>query len=110
MKFSTDATVRLRVTDPYNASNITERTLQIFKISKKIDVCHDCENKKGKLQISAVFPNPPHADTVEWIEIKNISSENVSLDFCKISDQSRSYAMSGILPNQSIIRLRQAIT
>ena len=86
--------MRLRVTDPYTPSNTIEKALQIFKNAKKIETCPDCENKKGKLQISAVLANPPHADTVEWIEIENISGENASLDFCKISDESKSYTIS----------------
>lgn len=110
MKFSADATVRLRVADPYNVSNTIERTLQLFRTNKKIDVCADCENKKDKLQISAVLANPPRADTVEWIEIENVSEETISLDFCKISDESRSYIMSGMLVPHGTIRLRQAIT
>jgi endonuclease YncB( thermonuclease family) len=111
VKFSADATVRLRVIDPYNVSNTIEKTLQLFKTNKKIDVkCTDCEDKKNKIQISAVLANPPRADTVEWIEIENISSETISLDFCKISDESRSYAMSGLLVPHGTIRLRQAIT
>lgn len=110
MKFSADATVRLRVIDPYNVSNNIEKTLQLYKANKKTDVCIDCENKEDKLEISAVLANPPRADTVEWIEIENISSETISLDFCKISDESRSYIMSGMLVPHGTIRLRQAVT
>lgn len=86
--------MRLKVTDPYTASNTIEKTLQIFKNEKKNETCPDCENKKEKLQISAVLANPPHADTVEWIEIENVSNESVSLDFCKVSDESKSYTIS----------------
>jgi hypothetical protein len=100
----------MRVTDPYNASNTIEKTLQIFKNAKKIEVCPDCENKKGKLQISAVLANPPHADTVEWMEIENVSNESTSLDFCKVSDESKSYTMSGMLSAGQTLRLRQATT
>ena len=110
VRFSADATIRLRVSDPNTASNRIEKTLQLLKHAKKPDVCADCENKKGKFQISAVLPNPPHADTVEWIELENISNESVSLDFCKIKDESRSYTMGGFLSPGQTHRLRQATT
>lgn len=46
VRFSADATIRLRVSDPNTASNRIEKTLQLMKHSKKLDVCLDCENKK----------------------------------------------------------------
>lgn len=52
---------------------------------------------KGKIQISAVLPNPPHADTVEWIELRNTSSEKYSLDACVLSDDAKKYSLSGEL-------------
>jgi endonuclease YncB( thermonuclease family) len=110
VQFSVDATVRLKVTDPYTASNTIEKTLQIFKNEKKNETCPDCENKKEKLQISAVLANPPHADTVEWIEIENVSNESVSLDFCKVSDESKSYTISWMLSAGQTLRFRQATT
>mgnify|MGYP000570668153 CR=1 FL=1 len=51
----------------------------------------------GKIQISAVLPNPPHADTVEWIELKNISDETFSLDACQIEDDTDSFDLFGNL-------------
>lgn len=72
--------------------------------------CTDCEKMKWKIQISAVLPNPPRADTVEWIELKNISNESFSLDFCEISDDSKTHELSWIFPPGKTLRLRQAIT
>lgn len=65
---------------------------------------------RGKIQISAVLANPPHADTVEWIEISNISSENVSLDGCKIADEMGDFDISGILDSDKTLRLKQSTT
>ena len=59
--------------------------------------CPECKSMMGKIQISAVFPNPPHADTVEWIEVQNISHETLSLDACEISDDTESFGLSGSL-------------
>ena len=75
----------------------------------KVD-CLDCENMRGKIQISAVLANPPHADTVEWIEITNISSENVSLDGCMITDETGNFNISGILDSGRTLRLKQSTT
>ena len=72
--------------------------------------CTDCEKMKWKIQISAVLPNPPRADTVEWIEIRNISNETFSLDFCELSDDSKTHELSWMFPPGKTLRLRQAIT
>lgn len=72
--------------------------------------CENCEKMKGKIQISAVLPNPPHADTVEWIELKNISSESYSLDACVLSDDTRSFTLSGNIVPGKILRFRQIQT
>lgn len=110
VRFSAEASVRLVVIDSNNSSNRKEKMIQIFKHVKKQDTCNDCEKMKWKLQISAVLPNPPHADTVEWIEIENISSEKISLDVCTLSDESRSYAMTGNISSKQTLRFRQALT
>jgi micrococcal nuclease len=73
-------------------------------------LCTDCEKMKWKIQISAVLPNPPRADTVEWIELKNTSHETFSLDFCEISDDSKTHELSWIFPPGKTLRLRQAVT
>lgn len=75
----------------------------------KID-CLNCENMHGKVQISAVLANPPHADTVEWVEITNSSSENVSLDGCMIGDETGGFDISSTLNHEATIRLRQSET
>jgi len=49
----------------------------------------------GKIQISSILPNPPHTDTVEWIELKNISDEQFPLDACQIEDDSGSFDLDG---------------
>jgi endonuclease YncB( thermonuclease family) len=72
--------------------------------------CTDCEKMKWKIQISAVLPNPPRADTVEWIEIRNISNETFFLDFCELSDDSKTHELSWIILPGKTIRLRQAIS
>lgn len=82
---------------------------------KKFDIlpekiCLDCDTMKGKIQISAVFPNPPHADTVEWIEMTNISSEVWDLSSCILSDNTRDFALAGTLPAHKTLRLRQSET
>lgn len=59
--------------------------------------CLNCENIRGKIQISAVLPNPPHADTVEWIEIRNISQETLQIDGCRVADDTDSFEFSGVL-------------
>lgn len=110
VRFSRDATIRLVAYDPNNSSNRVEKTIQIFKNAKKQETCIDCDDPQWKIQISAVLPNPPRADTVEWIEIENISEENISLDWCKIADESRSYKMTGMLGAKQVMRFRQAIT
>jgi hypothetical protein len=86
-----------------------------IEVVKKFDTllkeeCIDCEKMKGKIQISAVLPNPPHADTVEWIELKNISSETQSLNDCTLSDDTKKYRVSGSLSAGKILRLRQSQT
>lgn len=56
--------------------------------------CTTCDEVERGLQIVAVFPNPPHADTVEWVEIKNISSSRVDLSYCLAQDDSKKYQLS----------------
>lgn len=72
--------------------------------------CIQCERMRWLVQISAVLANPPRADSVEWIEIRNNSSEAFSLSVCEISDDSRSYELSWTLSSGKTLRLRQAIT
>ena len=72
--------------------------------------CLDCEKLRGKIEISAALPNPPHTDTVEWIEIRNISTENISLDGCVIADETEDFELFGILTFGKTLRLRQAMT
>jgi hypothetical protein len=74
------------------------------------EICTHCGEMFGKIQISAVLPNPPRADTVEWIEIQNISDKNFSLDACEISDEGKSFSLSGSLLPGKTLRLRQALT
>lgn len=73
-----------------------------IEVVKKFDIlpekeCLECEKMKGNIHISAVLPNPPHADTVEWIELKNISQESYFLDSCTLSDESKKYLLSGTI-------------
>lgn len=84
--------------------------VEIVENFEQEEVCLECEKIRGKIQISAVLPNPPHADTVEWIELTNISPESLSLDFCEISDESESHWLSGVLGWGKTLRLRQALT
>ena len=72
--------------------------------------CLDCEKLHGKIEISSVLPNPPHTDTVEWIEIRNLSTENISLDGCEITDETEDFELFGILAFGKTLRLRQAMT
>lgn len=62
------------------------------------------------MQISAVLPNPPHADTVEWIEIKNISSQTWGLGSCALSDSTKSFTLSGDIQSGKTVRYRQVLT
>lgn len=71
--------------------------VEVVKDFEQKEKCQDCEKLRGKIQISAVLPNPPHADTVEWIEIKNTSLEPLSLDSCQITDDGGDFEISGIL-------------
>ncbi len=72
--------------------------------------CLNCENIRGKIQISAVLPNPPHADTVEWIEIRNISQETLQIDGCRVADDTDSFEFSGVLVWNKTLRLKQSVT
>lgn len=100
--------VRLTVSDG-DKSHTALYEVVVVRDFGKVD-CLDCENMRGKIQISAVLANPPHADTVEWIEITNISSENVSLDGCTIADETTDFDISGILDSGRILRLKQSTT
>ncbi len=85
------------------------------EVVKKFDAlpekkCLDCDKMVWKIQISAVLPNPPHADTVEWIELHNLSSEIWNLDTCTLSDDTKTYALSGTLVGQKTLRFRQMTT
>jgi hypothetical protein len=82
---------------------------------KKFDIlpekiCLNCAEMVGKIQISAVLPNPPHTDTVEWIELRNISSETWNLDTCTLSDESKKFALSETIGAGKTIRFRQIVT
>lgn len=72
--------------------------------------CFECEKLRGKIEISAVLPNPPHADTVEWVEIRNISSENLLLDGCEVGHERENFDLTGILLSGKTLRLRQVMT
>lgn len=72
--------------------------------------CPDCASFPGKLQISATLPNPPHADTVEWIEITNISPVAIPLGACQMHTRTRSFSLSGTIEPNQTLRLRQAMT
>ncbi len=89
----------------YDVEVVTE-----FTLLEEEKTCTDCEKNMGKIHITAVFPNPPHADTVEWIEITNISSETLSLKGCFIADETKKYALSDTFLPESTLRLRQAVT
>lgn len=84
--------VRLTVVNGVKNNTVTYTVKVVDEFEKEL--CSDCEKLRGRLQISAVLPNPPHADTVEWIEIWNVSTESVSLDSCEIADDSRMYKIS----------------
>lgn len=71
--------------------------VEVVQKLKPDELCSACKNMIGKIQISATLPNPPHADTVEWIEIQNISHESIPLDACEIADDSGSFELSGSL-------------
>lgn len=62
-----------------------------------LEECDNCESNLGKIFITGILPNPPHADTTEWIEITNTSSETLKLDGCQVSDETRSYDLRGTL-------------
>jgi len=57
-----------------------------------------------------VLPNPPHADTVEWIEIRNVSSQNWNLDTCTLSDETKKFALSEMISAGKTLRFRQIVT
>ena len=91
--------VRLVVT---NDAGISSETYYEVQVVKKFDLppkkpCLHCQEMVGKIQISAVLPNPPHADTVEWIELHNLSSETWNLDACTLSDDTKTYELSETL-------------
>gem|GEM_PF-3255453 len=66
----------LHVTSSSGISREMYFTVEVVKSFDEPKIpCLECEKMKGKIQISAVLANPPHADTVEWIEIKNSGSE-----------------------------------
>lgn len=117
MKFSSDSSIILTVKDPNYPTNFVTRTLKIQTLKDKNSLeripkeCPECSKEfLGKLQISAVLPNPPHADTVEWIEITNISSVMLDLRSCTIGDATKKYSLTNVLPGGATIRLQQAIT
>ncbi len=88
--------VRLVVSDG-TLTSTTTYMVEVVSESLEQKTCLECKSMMGKIQISAVLPNPPHADTVEWIEIQNISQETLSLDACEISDDTESFGLSGSL-------------
>ncbi|MEI6710801.1 MAG: hypothetical protein WCK88_00585 [bacterium] len=97
-----------------STAGVSSEAFYDIQVVKKFDSeekkCENCEKMKGKIQISAVFPNPPHADTVEWIELKNLSSESYSLDACVLSDDTRNFTLSGTISPGKTLRLRQIQT
>lgn len=101
--------VRLTVSDGID-EHMATYDVEVVKDFEQKEKCQDCEKFRGKIQISAVLPNPPHADTVEWIEVKNISDEPLSLDSCQVTDDDGDFELSGILSWGKTLRLRQAIT
>lgn len=100
--------VRFVVSD-WATSHTASYEIEVVSVFEP-EPCSECENMKWKIQISAVLPNPPHADTVEWIELRNNSTESFSLDTCKLSDDSKSYELSWIISPGKTLRLRQAST
>lgn len=72
--------------------------------------CIACDEFDGGLKIVAAFPNPPHADTVEWVEIKNISSSRLDLGSCLIQDDSKKYQLSWFIDPGKVLRFHQILT
>lgn len=96
-------------------SGVSSEAYYIIEVVKKLDVvpeevCLGCDRMIGKIQISAVLPNPPHTDTVEWIELKNLSSESYSLDACVLYDDAEKYSLSGNITAGKTLRFRQMQT
>lgn len=100
--------IRLTISDWVSSHTVLYDVEVVIKIES--EPCAECDRIRWKIQISAVLPNPPRADTVEWIEIKNISNEDVSLQYCEIADDTKSYELSGVIQKWRTIRLRQAVT
>jgi len=98
-----------------NASGVSSEAYYTIDVVEKFDVlpekiCLDCDRMKGNIQISAVLPNPPHTDTVEWIEITNTSSQTWDLGFCTLSDSSKSFPLSEKILAGKTLRFRQSVT
>jgi endonuclease YncB( thermonuclease family) len=102
-------TVKLIISDG-TKTHETSYDVEVTSALQKKEPCLECASFWGKLEISAVLPNPPHTDTVEWIEIRNTSSETFPLDACELADESESFELSGSILWGVTIRLRQAIT
>ena len=102
-------TVKLIISDG-TKTHETSYDVEVTSNTPEKEPCEQCAWFRGKIEISAVLPNPPHADTVEWIEIRNTTSETLSLDACELSDESESFELSGSILWGATIRLRQAIT
>lgn len=106
-------TVRLRAMSEGRTAE-TQYSVEVTKDFKEIlplaTPCPTCAQAAGHIQISAVLANPPHADTTEWIEITNISSTDVQMNGCQLSDLSRAHDLTGVIPAGQTIRLRQSLT
>jgi hypothetical protein len=47
---------------------------------------------------------------VEWIELKNLSSEMWNLDTCILSDETKKFALSETIDAGKTLRFRQMVT
>ena len=70
----------------------------------------------GQVVINELLPNPAGSDDSEWIELKNLSHQDVDLENWKISDKSKSYLIKStdlgktVIPGQGFFILEKSIT
>lgn len=85
------------------ANTISETSVK-SSVSTKINLNANTSSFFGKIILNEILPDPEGSDTEEeYVEIKNISSENIDLGGWAISDMDKKYFISGKIISGEIL-------
>lgn len=101
--------VSLKVYDENWEENISYFFINIYENEKefiKTSLFQDEKNNISnyKLKISKIFPNPVWVDNFEFIEVKNISEENINLLWCSLDNEVWKWSKEFLIKEDIILK------